>query len=121
MATYGTVERLTMPNRPMREARATPNPVDAGEAKIEREFRRDADESYGLSTQTMLSFIVPVKDEQHTLFKLRELIAANVPREYDFEIVIVDDGSSDSSWKVIEQLVEKYPSRVRGLRFRHNA
>ncbi len=42
-----------------------------------------------------------------------------VDNKLDYEIVYVDDGSTDSSWKVIEELKQEYP-QIRALRFRRN-
>lgn len=38
---------------------------------------------------------------------------------FDYEVVYVDDGSTDGSWKVILDLKKKYP-QIRALRFRRN-
>ena len=37
-----------------------------------------------------------------------------------WEIVFVDDGSTDGSWAVIEELAKEYPKNVEALRFRTN-
>jgi glycosyltransferase involved in cell wall biosynthesis len=68
----------------------------------------------------MLSIVIPVLDEAASLRELHRQIvqsldAAGVP----FEIVFVDDGSSDSSWLEIASLA-KADSRVSGIRFRRN-
>lgn len=39
--------------------------------------------------------------------------------KFSYEIVMVDDGSTDSSWEVVEQLSGKYP-QIRALRFQRN-
>ena len=68
----------------------------------------------------LISFVIPVKDEAETLIELYEGIAANVPGNYEFEIVFVDDGSDDESWDVITAMASMQPQRVRGLKFRTN-
>jgi glycosyltransferase involved in cell wall biosynthesis len=54
---------------------------------------------------------------------LPELTAwiANVMQEHKFtyEVVFIDDGSTDNSWAVIENLKKEYPA-VRGIKFRRN-
>ncbi|QEH34220.1 Undecaprenyl-phosphate 4-deoxy-4-formamido-L-arabinose transferase [Aquisphaera giovannonii] len=67
-----------------------------------------------------LSFVIPVKDEEATLVELYERIADEVPEASEFEVIFIDDGSRDQSWQVIRSLAVREPSRVRGLRFRHN-
>ncbi len=67
-----------------------------------------------------LSICVPVYEEAENL----PLLHAAVAKVFDAnnisgELILVDDGSKDDSWKVIQTLVEKDP-RVRGIKFRHN-
>lgn len=71
-------------------------------------------------SRTLLSFVVPVKDEEESLVDLHKGIAASVPVNYDYELVFVDDGSEDESWAVIQALCDVYPEQVRGIRFRNN-
>ena len=68
----------------------------------------------------MLSVVVPVFNEEQSLEILhQELSDVAAAEHYDLELVFVDDGSTDGSWRVIKQLAEK-DSRVRGIRFRRN-
>lgn len=68
----------------------------------------------------MLTTVIPVFNEVESLESLyRELDAVARQQGYDLDIVFVDDGSSDGSWRVIERLAEADP-RVRGIRFRRN-
>ena len=68
----------------------------------------------------MLSIVIPVHNEAESLALLHgELDEVARAEGYDFDIVLVDDGSTDDSWPVIAQLAERDP-RVRGLRFRRN-
>jgi glycosyltransferase involved in cell wall biosynthesis len=65
----------------------------------------------------LLSICVPVYDEAENLPLLHDAIAKVVdPLEIEVELILVDDGSKDDSWKQIQSLVEKDP-RVRGLKF----
>lgn len=67
-----------------------------------------------------VSIIVPLFNEEESLPKLHEWIV-RVMQEYNFtyEIVFVNDGSTDHSWSVIETLSEENPN-VHGIKFRHN-
>ena len=68
----------------------------------------------------VLSICVPVYNEAENLPLLHEAIAHVIdPNHIDAELILVDDGSKDGSWQVIESLVAKDP-RVRGLKFKHN-
>src|SRR5438067_9425310 len=71
-------------------------------------------------TQPTLSICVPVYNEEENLPLLHEAIARVFDaNNIDGEILLVDDGSKDGSWKAIEVLVAKDP-RVRGLKFAFN-
>jgi len=71
-------------------------------------------------TQPTLSICVPVYNEEENLPLLHEAIARVFDaNNIDGEILLVDDGSKDGSWKAIEALVAK-DSRVRGLKFAFN-
>jgi glycosyltransferase involved in cell wall biosynthesis len=68
----------------------------------------------------MISVIVPILDEAGSLEQLhRELAEVATARGYELQIVMVDDGSSDGSWAVIEEIADRDP-RVLGVRFRRN-
>jgi hypothetical protein len=66
-----------------------------------------------------LSFVVPIKDEEATVAELIRGIAANV-QGLSYEILLIDDGSSDNSWNVINEQASLHPGIVRGIRFRTN-
>ncbi|HYQ66241.1 glycosyltransferase family 2 protein [Actinophytocola sp.] len=68
-----------------------------------------------------VSVLIPVKDEEQTLTTLvGEIDAAfaTLP-ETGYEIIFVDDGSTDTSWQVMTQLAAGNP-RVRALKLRRN-
>jgi len=68
----------------------------------------------------MLSIVIPVFNERESLGRLHGEIAAIAEAEgYSIEMVFVDDGSDDGSWKTIAQLAAD-DARVRGIRFRRN-
>ena len=61
-----------------------------------------------------LSIVIPVYNEQDSLAALHEELSEVASKhDYQLDIIFVDDGSSDDSWKQIKNLVEKDP-RVRG-------
>lgn len=68
-----------------------------------------------------LSIVVPSYNEEESLPQLLEWIERVVTAQgFTHEVIIVDDGSSDGSWEVIESLAERYNGIVRGVRFRRN-
>jgi len=66
-----------------------------------------------------LSIIVPVYNEEESLVPLVEWIDRVLNGSYSFEVRMIDDGSTDDSWKVTEALSAKYPF-VHGVSFRRN-
>lgn len=69
----------------------------------------------------MISVVVPVHNEGESLATLHAELAAVAAAKPlgEIEILFVDDGSRDDSWKVIMALAESDP-RVRAIRFRRN-
>jgi glycosyltransferase involved in cell wall biosynthesis len=69
---------------------------------------------------TQVSIIVPLYNEAESLPELTSWIDRVLKENrLSYEIIMVDDGSSDGSWDVIENLV-KNNSSVRGIKFRRN-
>ena len=67
-----------------------------------------------------LSLVIPVYNEEESIQELTDWIV-RVCSSYiiSFEIIFVDDGSSDSSWDKIQSIAEKN-KLVKGFRFRRN-
>ena len=67
-----------------------------------------------------ISVVIPLLNEEESLTELHDWIASVMQsNRYSYEILFIDDGSTDSSWQVIEQLSQKNPY-VKGLRFLKN-
>lgn len=67
-----------------------------------------------------LSIVVPVFNERDSLVQLIDELQAGVRSSVQsYEIILVDDGSTDDSWQVIQQLASREPV-VSGIRFRRN-
>ena len=67
-----------------------------------------------------ISVVVPVYNEYESLPELEQWIDRVMKaNKFSYQLILIDDGSSDTSWEVIEQLIEKNDS-VLGLRFRRN-
>lgn len=67
-----------------------------------------------------ISIVVPLLNEEESLAELTAWIdkVCNAS-SYAYEVIFVDDGSKDNSWKIIEELSGKY-SGVKGIKFRRN-
>ena len=67
-----------------------------------------------------ISVVVPLYNEEESLPELVAWID-RVAQEnnLNYEVIMVDDGSSDNSWAVVEQLKERYPA-IKGIRFARN-
>ncbi len=67
-----------------------------------------------------ISVVIPLYNEAESLPELTEWID-NVMKDnnFSYEIIYIDDGSTDDSWKIIEQLKDKYPS-IYAIKFRRN-
>ena len=67
-----------------------------------------------------ISVVVPLYNEEESL---KELVAwidrVATSNKLSYEVIMIDDGSSDGSWSEVEQLKEQYPA-VKGIRFARN-
>lgn len=67
-----------------------------------------------------ISAVIPLFNEDESLPDLEAWIRKVMDAQgFSYEIIFVDDGSSDDSWKIIEQLTQSNPS-VKGIKFRRN-
>ena len=67
-----------------------------------------------------LSIVIPLLDEEESLPELAAWIEkVMLANNYSYEIIMVDDGSTDNSWKTIEQLRSGNPN-IKGIKFQRN-
>ena len=67
-----------------------------------------------------LSIVISLFNEEESLPELISWIEKVMKTEgYRYEVIMVDDGSTDGSWKLIRQLAERN-SNIRGISFRRN-
>ena len=67
-----------------------------------------------------ISVIIPLYNEEESLPELYNWIARVMKDNgYSYEVIFVNDGSTDNSWKVIEELSRK-ADEVKGIKFRRN-
>ena len=68
-----------------------------------------------------ISVVIPLYNEDESLPELYAWIE-RVMKEYgfSFEVIFINDGSTDHSWDIIEELNRKSPDQVKGIKFRRN-
>lgn len=67
-----------------------------------------------------LSIVIPLFNEDESLPELSEWIRRVInANDLSYEVIMVDDGSTDNSWEVIQSIATKNPA-VKGIRFQRN-
>ena len=67
-----------------------------------------------------LSIVIPLLNEEESLKELHDWIVSVMrSNRFSYEILFVDDGSTDSSWAIINELSKK-DENVKGIRFQRN-
>ncbi|HEV7334222.1 MAG TPA: glycosyltransferase family 2 protein [Flavisolibacter sp.] len=67
-----------------------------------------------------LSIVVPLLNEEESLPELCEWIGhVCQEQQYTYEVILVDDGSTDNSWEVIESL-SRENEHIKGIKFQRN-
>ncbi|MBR2628644.1 MAG: glycosyltransferase [Bacteroidaceae bacterium] len=68
-----------------------------------------------------ISVVVPLYNENESLPELMAWIdRVCTANTLSYEVIMVDDGSSDNSWEVIEELHKKYGDKLNAIRFTRN-
>lgn len=71
-------------------------------------------------TALNISVVVPLFNESESLPELLTWIRRVMEdNKFTYEVILVDDGSNDGSWQVIEEIARENPA-VRGIKFRRN-
>lgn len=67
-----------------------------------------------------LSIVVPLYNEDESLPELMAWIhKVCTENKYAYEVIMVDDGSKDNSWEVVQELAQQY-NTVKGIKFQRN-
>ncbi len=66
-----------------------------------------------------ISVVIPLLNEAESLPELHQRLGEALSPHYDYEIIFVDDGSTDGSWAIIEDLAAA-DKHVHGIKFRRN-
>ena len=68
-----------------------------------------------------ISVVIPLFNEEESLPELFSWIKRVMEENhFSYEVFFVNDGSTDNSWQVIEQLRQENPDVVHGIKFRRN-
>ena len=67
-----------------------------------------------------LSIVIPLLNEEESLQELHNwIVSVMKSNNYSYEVIFIDDGSTDKSWDIIEQLSFENPNS-KGIRFLRN-
>ncbi|CAL2102942.1 Glycosyl transferase family 2 [Tenacibaculum sp. 190130A14a] len=67
-----------------------------------------------------ISVVIPLLNEEESLQELYDWIAKVMQsNQFLYEVIFIDDGSTDTSWNIIEKLTKEH-SQVKGIRFQRN-
>ncbi len=67
-----------------------------------------------------LSIVIPLLNEQESLPELHNwIVKVMQTHNYSYEVLFIDDGSTDASWQTISKLSDENPN-VKGIRFLRN-
>lgn len=70
--------------------------------------------------QPDISIVIPLYNEDESLPELAEWIEKMCTEHgYSYEVIMVDDGSTDNSWSVIEELIA-HNQHIKGIKFQRN-
>jgi len=68
-----------------------------------------------------ISVVIPLYNEDESLPELYAWIERVMKENgFSFEVIFINDGSTDHSWDIIEELNRKSPDQVKGIKFRRN-
>ena len=67
-----------------------------------------------------ISVVIPLLNEFESLHELNDwIVKVLTTHKFSYEIIFIDDGSTDNSWSVIKELSAQNPS-IKGIRFLKN-
>ena len=68
-----------------------------------------------------ISVVIPLYNEEESTPALYEWIERVMKeKKFSFEVIFINDGSTDRSWPIITELKHRHPDTVKGIKFRRN-
>lgn len=68
-----------------------------------------------------ISVVIPLLNEEESLPELCDWIVRVMQQhQFTYEIILIDDGSTDQSWNVVQAIAHQHPQQIRGIKFRRN-
>ena len=68
-----------------------------------------------------ISVVIPLYNEEESIPELYEWIERVMKENgFSYEVIFINDGSTDRSWEIISELNQKNPNVVKGIKFRRN-
>jgi undecaprenyl-phosphate 4-deoxy-4-formamido-L-arabinose transferase len=74
----------------------------------------------GKSNMHFISVVIPCYNSEKTVGNVVDDVVDVLKEKYEYEIVLVNDGSTAGLWKEIGRLAQKYSPHVKGIRFAKN-
>jgi len=67
-----------------------------------------------------LSIVIPLLNEEESLKELHQwIVKVMAENNFSYEVIFIDDGSTDDSWNIVQQLAAQNPN-IKGIRFLSN-
>jgi glycosyltransferase involved in cell wall biosynthesis len=96
-------------------------PHAGGTAPADHGTEENGADREGVKMSAYLSIIVPLYNEEESVERLIQAVFEVGERfPFSWELVLVDDGSSDDTWSIVERLTLERPRQIRAVRFRRN-
>ncbi|MCW9708410.1 glycosyltransferase family 2 protein [Fodinibius salsisoli] len=76
-------------------------------------------QQYSNTSEISLSVVVPLYNEEQSITEVTKGVTEALSDRAAFELIFVDDGSSDQSWNEIKKVIAEHP-RVKGIQLQRN-
>jgi len=115
----GSTRQLPQPGIPAQQQRTGKRDSRPDRQKRQRQYGRSPDDHQYQQGAKEISIVIPLYNEEQSLRELYEKIRNGLNRIGRYEIIFVDDGSTDGSMRVLHDLRNR-DRRVKIIRFRRN-